>query len=611
MSEIPKKALHNIIFEPIGRRGDAPADEPLLETARQLGVDLVAICGGEGNCGQCRVQVLVGSVSPPTRVEQQELSERELAEGYRLACQAYPKSNLQIHVPPASLSAPQRAQVEGLEVPVQPDSVVKGYELKLTPPSIADLSADIERVREALRSQYDVQCKTVDVEVLRELSPKIREWNWHFQGLIRDNELVAFGTLTSRRMGIAFDLGTTKIAGYLVDLATGVTLAAKGTMNPQIAYGEDLITRLNRARSAPAEARRLQELVVDTLNSLTEEMCVDGFVAPEEIVDAVVVANTAMHHLFLGLPTEQLLMSPYVPSITSAFDIKARDVGLKMAPGAYLHVLPNIAGYVGADHVAMILATGVYESKGLVLALDIGTNTEICLVSDGEMTSVSTASGPAFEGAHIKYGMRAAPGAIEHVKLEEGRLDYETIGGEAPVGICGSGILDAVAQMFLAGVLNRSGKMCEHSRVRQGDTGREFLLADFQEDARRGQRSITITQKDVREVQLAKGAMRAGIQVLLQSADRREEEIDRVIIAGAFGNYISPASAVAIGMLPDLPLERFTQVGNAAGTGARLALISREKRAQAAKLAARVRYIELAGMPQFSRIFSRAIFLGH
>jgi uncharacterized 2Fe-2S/4Fe-4S cluster protein (DUF4445 family) len=321
----------------------------------------------------------------------------------------------------------------------------------------------------------------------------------------------------------------------------------------------------------------------------------------------MVVGNTAIHHLLLRLPVRQLGSAPYVPTVRSALEVKAREIGLRIAPGAYVHLLPNIAGYVGADHVAMLLATGIAESEGILLALDIGTNTEICLNVHGKLTSVSCASGPAFEGAHIKFGMRAAPGAIEHLRLIEGQLEYQTIGGIAPVGVCGSGLLDAVAQLRLNHVLDRNGRMGDHLRVRVHNGVREFVLVD--EEERQGLHAITISQKDVRELQLAKAAIRLGIQALVESDGLAEHDIQQVIIAGAFGTFIDIASAVAIGMLPPLPLERFRQVGNAAGTGARLALISRFQRAEADRIAQRVGYIELANVPDFQRRFTQATYL--
>jgi len=600
---------HQIDFEPVGRRGSCPADQSLLQAARRLGVDLISLCGGEGICGHCKVQVLAGHVSPPTSAERDALTSQELQEGYRLACQTYARDDVKVGVPPESLSTPQRTQVEGLEVPVTPEPPVRAYELQLSPPSLSDLRADADRVLETLKQQHGLACHSIDTEVLRDLSPRLRSWNWRAQASLRGDELIALAPWPSRQLGLAVDLGTTKVAGYLLDLESGRTLASKGLMNPQIAYGEDVVTRISRTQGAPAEATRMQELAVEALNQLAIDLCAEIDARPQQIVEAVVVGNTAMHHLLLRLPVEQLALSPYVPAVCSALNVKARDVGLHIAAGAYVHLLPNIAGFVGGDHVAMLLATEVWKAEGLVLALDIGTNTEVCLVSDGEMSSVSCASGPAFEGAHIKHGMRAAAGAIERLRLVDNRVEYHTIAAAPAVGLCGSGIVDALAQLYLSGVLDRGGRMGEHPRVRTCETGgREFVLISEQE--RNGAPAITITQHDVRELQLAKGAIRTGIEALLEVKGRSEDEINQVIIAGAFGSYIDLSSAVTIGMLPPLPLHRFRQVGNAAGTGARLALISRSKRAAAQDIARRVRYVELASVPNFQQIFAQSMYLG-
>jgi uncharacterized 2Fe-2S/4Fe-4S cluster protein (DUF4445 family) len=315
-----------------------------------------------------------------------------------------------------------------------------------------------------------------------------------------------------------------------------------------------------------------------------------------------------MHHLLLRLAVDQLATAPYVPAISACHDVKARDLGLCLAPGAYVHFLPNIAGYVGSDHVAMLLATGVSQARRTTLALDIGTNTEVCLVTEEGMCSVSCASGPAFEGAHIKHGMRAANGAIERVRLAGEEVAYQTIGGSPPTGLCGSGILDAVAQLHLAGVLNRGGRMDLKPGVRVHDDEREFVLVPEGADENRA--TVTITQKDIRQVQLAKGAIRTGVQVLLESKGLSEDDIDEVIIAGAFGTYIDVGSAMTIGMLPTLPADRFRQVGNAAGRGAVLALVSRAKRLEAHAMARQVGYIELASAPDFMNIFTQAMYLG-
>ncbi len=601
-------ALYHIDFEPVGLRGDCAEDRSLLDAARQLGLDLVSLCDGRGTCRRCRVQVLAGCVSEATPTELEALSPQEMKEGYRLACQAFPLTDCRLCVPPESLTTPQRTQVEGLEIAVRPEPLVSAYEVKLPRPSWSDLRADDERLLAALKAQHRVVCDTIDIEVLQDLSPRLRSRDWKAQISVRENEVVALSPSPSRHLGLAVDLGTTKIASYLVDLESGRTLAARGVMNPQIAYGEDVIARIARTREAPAEAARLQRLAVEAVNEIATELCTQVDAEPEGIVEAVVVGNTAMHHLFLRLPVEQLALSPYVPAVRKALDVKARDVGLRLAPGAYVHLLPNIGGFVGADHVAMLLGTDVWRAKDLVLALDIGTNTEVALVSNGEIASVSCASGPAFEGAHIKHGMRAAPGAIEVVRLVDGEVEYLTIGGVPPVGICGSGILDAMAQLYLAGVVDKSGRMRDHPRVRECEGQREFLLVSEGEND--GRSAITITQRDVRELQLAKGAMRTGIKLLLQSKGRSEEEIDRVVIAGAFGTYIDIASAITIGMLPALPLERFTQVGNAAGTGAKMALISRAKRAEAQSIARRTEYVELNNIPGFQEAFTDSMYLG-
>jgi len=591
--------LFNIDFEPIGRRGQCKSSQSLLESVRELSVDIVSICGGTGTCGHCKVQIIAGKVSKLTLEEQSELSARELELGYRLACQIYPLSDVKVHVPPESLTAPQRTQVEGLEVDVVPQPSVRGMEIQLAAPTLDSPVPDDVNLLTAL----GIPAGWIDFHLQQDLSRQLRELNWRLTVAVRGNEIVAVAAHGTKWAGLAVDIGTTKIAAYLVDLETGKTLGSKGLMNPQIAYGEDLVSRIVAASKTPAEAAKLQSLLTEALNQLAADQSAETGLRIEDIVEAVVVGNTAIHHLFLRLPVKQLGLAPYIPATRAAVDIKARDIGLKLAPGAYLHMLPNVAGYIGADHVAMLLATRTAEAEKTTLAIDIGTNTEICLNYKGKLTSVSCASGPAFEGAHIKFGMRAAPGAIEHVRLENERLEIQTIGGLAPIGVCGSGLLDVVAQMRLNHILDKTGRMGAHPRVRK-EAVAEFILVE-----RPGQEPISISQKDVRELQLAKAAIRAGIQALVAAVGLTENDIEQVIIAGAFGTFIDIGSAVTIGMFPNLPLERFSQVGNAAGTGARLALISTSQRAKAAEIALRDGYIELASVPNFQRKFAEATYL--
>ena len=603
-------ATHHIDFEPIGRRGDCPTKQSLLDCAHQLGVDLASICGGAGTCYACKVQVMKGTVSPPTATEKDIFSADELKQGYRLACQTYAKSDVKVRVPPESMTAQQRTQVEGMEVAVAPDPPVRAYAVKIPVPSLADLRADDRRLLDTLEQQHQVSCSLIDDAVLRDISPRLRSWEWQAQASVRDGEVVALSPSPTPNLGLAVDIGTTKIAGYLVDLDTGKTLASTGIMNPQISYGEDVITRIGKARESPAEAARLQNVVITALSQIAIDLCGEAKARSENIVEAVVVGNTAMHHLFLRLPVAQLGLAPYVPAVSQALDVKAREIGLNIAPGAYVHLLPNIAGFVGADLVAVLIATEPWKVGKVVLTVDIGTNTEVCLITDDDMTSVSCASGPAFEGAHIQCGMRAASGAIERLRLVDNKVEYQTIYGTPPVGLCGSGILDAIAQLYLVGVIDKGGKMVDkHPLVRNVKGRNEFVLV--KEGEREGGRAVTITQQDVREIQLAKGAIYTGIKLLLEARNRSEAEIEQVIIAGAFGTYIDVASAITIGMLPKLPLSRFRQVGNAAGTGARLALISRQKRAEAQTIARKIKYIELAADPRFMTIFVDAIKIGH
>ncbi len=600
---------YQVHFQPSGQKGQCPTNSSLLSCAQQSDMGILGICSGQGKCHSCKIQVLKGTVSEPTTRELDAFSAQEVDSGWRLACQTLPTSDCELNVPRESMTATQRLQVEGLEITACPEPVVRAYQVKLPPPSLSDMEADAERLLEALTQQHQVRCHHIDITVLQDMSTRLRSWNWQAQVSVRGEEIIALQPSFSRQLGLAADLGSTKLVAYLVDLKNGHTLAAKGAMNPQISYGEDIVSRITQVIRKPSLGKHLQEITVAALNQLATELYDEVNVSREAVVDAVIVGNTAMHHLLLCLPLSQLAYAPFVPAVSGALDVKARDIGLGIASGAYMHLLPNIAGFVGADHVAMLLATGALQSEGLIIALDIGTNTEVSIISNGQISSVSCASGPAFEGGHLKNGMRASAGAIERVRLTDNEIQYQTVDGDPPVGICGSGVLDIMAQLYLAGVLNEGGRMVDsHPRVRVSENLKEFVLVS--EAEREGQAAIVLTQQDVREIQLAKGAIRAGIQVLLETNNRSEEEIGQVIIAGAFGSYIDISSAITIGMLPVLPAERYRQVGNAAGTGARLALFSDKQRAEAQTIASQVHYIELATAPAFMSNFIQANYLG-
>ncbi|MBN2385695.1 MAG: DUF4445 domain-containing protein [Anaerolineales bacterium] len=591
-------------FEPLGRRLPCQSGETVLAAAQRLGLVLNATCGGEGVCGRCLVRIMAGQASPPTPTEEAELGGR-IANGWRLACQAEIQGDLRVHVPPESLATAQRTQTEGHSLPITPHPAVRAVALNLSAPGLDDLRSDAERVRAGL----ELPDLTIPLPVLGTLSNDLRAHDFHATAFLRGTALVGIRQVGTAALGLAVDLGTTKLAGYLVDLASGETLASAGAMNPQIAFGEDVMARISHAITRPEGGQQLQMAVVTALNDLARDLCARAGHTGLDILDAVVVGNTAMHHLFLGLPVRQLGLAPYLPAESAAVEVSARELGFDFAPGASLHLLPNIAGFVGADHVAMLLGSGMLDREGNVLGLDIGTNTEISLLAGESHYACSTASGPAFEGAHIRHGMRAAPGAIEKVLLRDGNLLLQTIDGRPPVGLCGSGILDLVAQLRTAGIITSRGGFTpglSHPRLRAGGSSPEFIVAWADENEGR---EITFDRRDVNEVQLAKAAMRAGIDILLARAGIAEQEIDTVIIAGAFGTYLDVRSGTAIGMFPPLAPERFAQVGNAAGAGARMALLSMEKRKQAAEIARRVQYVELTIEKDFSARFARALLL--
>jgi len=605
-------------FQPIGKHVEIEPGTTILEAAQEAGVGISAICGGAGSCDACSVRLDdQEQVSKPNETEAEALDADHLAAGIRLACQTEIFGPVRVDVPPESMTAPQRTQVEGEEIGFEFESPVEIRELTLSKAETTDLQADFERLSAAISEdgQPTLQCRRLNI--LKQIPELLRENQWEIRAGLRGNELVSVTAPGVPLLGMAVDIGTTKVAGYLVDMASGVTLAMKGIMNPQIAYGEDVLARITYCMMHENGRDALQKAIVDALNELARDLCAaagangeaDTVVyEPSQIVESVMVGNTAMHHLLLGLPVEQLGLAPYVAAVSSPLDVKGDELGLAFSPGATVHLLANIAGFVGADHLSMLLATDTHKKKGVVVSLDIGTNTEITLAVNGRMIACSTASGPAFEGAHIRDGMRAAEGAIERVQITDNKLAFQTIGHTAPVGICGSGILDAIAQLRLCGAMNEKGGLDEaHPLIRRGEKLLEALLADA-ETTGHGH-DVVLSRGDINEIQMAKGAMRAGIELLFDAAGVTAADVDEFIIAGAFGTYISVEAAVVIGMFPDIPLDRFRQVGNAAGIGAKQALLSTTRRAEAAGIGERVEYLELTVSQRFQEEFLKAMYL--
>ena len=532
-------------FQPLGRRAEVAAGTTLIEAAHQSGVSIASDCGGKGRCGRCRVEVLSGDVSPPDRDECNVLERNGASKTERLACRTQLQSDIKIYIPKTSRAYDHRLQVHGRMRPVQGDRIV--------PPEISSTG----------------------------ISP----------------------------MGIAIDLGTTKIAGLLLDLESRNEIFSAGMVNPQISYGEDIISRLNYAIHEKKGTIILAHLLCKAIDGLIKTLCHNGGVSPDRITDITICGNTAISHLLLQLPVESLARAPYIAGFSTPQELSTRELGLKNTLEARVLILPCIGGFIGGDHVAMILACDLDRSPKTVLGVDIGTNTEIVLAkpgSPGGLFVTSCASGPALEGAHIRDGMRAASGAIEQIRLTTDGPIIKTVNGSLPMGLCGSGIVDALSELLRLGIIDKRGHLqTNDNNTCSGSDGGEYVLVPA-ENSGTGH-DILITQQDISEVQLAKGAIQAGIQTLLARTDTLADEVDYVYLAGAFGSHLNINSALSIGLLPDLPKALFIRAGNAAVAGASLALISKDERKRAAAIAMQARHIELAADPQFTRLLARAM----
>jgi uncharacterized 2Fe-2S/4Fe-4S cluster protein (DUF4445 family) len=609
---VAEKRLHTYIidFEPVGRRVKAEAGSTLLKSAIKGGINLLAICGGNGTCNTCKVRLEKGILNQLTSVEKERLTAKEKKEGYRLACQAIPTSDVVIDIPPQSLSTLQRTQLEGEEKEFQIQPPVIAIEVSLEQPKLDDLIADDERIIRSV-SKAGFTALHIPTRCSRTLGTTLRENHWHGKVVLeqrnKDSEFITFLPVKQRLIGFAADIGTTKLATYLVDLETGKTLTKCGAMNPQIAYGEDVISRIAFCNREKDGRKILQQKLVQCLNQNIRKMCKEHEIKHDAIVSAVLVGNTVMHHLVCGLPVRSLGEAPYVPAVVQAQVFPAEEINLGISPHAPVYLPPNVAGYVGADHIAMLIASKAWNSKRNIIAMDIGTNTEISLISKGRIFSCSCASGPAFEGAHIQFGMRATAGAIERVKLENGIL-LKTIDNAAPVGLCGSGIIDIIAELKKSAVIDKRGVFKQGAQyVRKAEKGWEYVLVPANESGTGIE--IVISRNDIHEVQLAKAAIQTGWEVLLEVANLKIDELDEFVVAGAFGTYIDIESAMEIGMVPQIPITKFKQIGNAAGMGAKQLLVSKDKRLEAERIKDLIEYVELTTYPNFMDHYLQAMYL--
>ncbi len=628
----------NIVFLPPGKRGQVEKGKTILTAAQELGVNIESLCGGKQTCGKCKVRIKDGdfqgssrkspkkNLSPFQPEENKFIPEREKKDGYRLACVAKLKGDVSVHVPEESRFIPPAIRKDLKEIPVELHPGVKGYTLALPPPTLQEPLGDFERLTSALENTYGLAHLQIDLSALQSLPQRLRAGHWQITAFVwMDHTILDIQPGQVENLyGLAVDVGTTTIAAYLCNLKNGQVVAADSMMNPQVIYGEDVMSRIAYTMTHPGNGlNHLREAILEGLNGLAHSTAKAAGIFPDYILEMVVVGNTAMHHIFLGIDPHPLGLSPFPPAMHHSLDIKARDLGLKIHPAANVHVLPIEAGFVGADNVGVLISEAPHRQEEMTLIIDVGTNGELLLGNKERILSASCATGPALEGAHIKYGMRAAPGAIERVRIDPKTLEvkFRTVGADRwsdecepaeiqAKGICGSGIIEAIAEMFKAGALGGDGRMnslISHSRMRQTKREREFVIARSEETAI-GQ-EITISTADIRAVQLAKGALYAGARILMKVLEVKR--LEKVILAGGFGSYIDPLRAMILGMFPDCPLERVFVAGNAAGEGARLALLNRFKRAEADRIARRVEYIELTTHPDFTEEFVQAMAIPH
>jgi uncharacterized 2Fe-2S/4Fe-4S cluster protein (DUF4445 family) len=604
------KSILNVEFEPLGLRAAVKRGSLITEAMLAAGVLLPLDCGGSGTCGRCLVRV-EGDVSPPNQAEKRLLDQAQLERGWRLACQTQALGDLRVTVPETAESADSSWRIDlGDLGAVQAGSpVIEAVDCQLPKPTLEDPRADLRRVLDTLAAQEGGGRLQADLPTAAQITRLAREHSWSLSAYKRGTEVVGVAGAGQAPLGLAVDLGSTKIAAYLIDLVSGQIKASRGRLNPQVTFGADVVTRLQRAISNPKDGRRLTSLVRRALDGLAAELSAAVGAGPSRIAEMSLVGNSAMTHLLLGLPLKQLGAPPFVASLDQAIDVKAREVGLSLAPGAYLHLPPLVGGFVGSDNVAMIMGSDLDQPGPCRLGLDIGTNTEVVLTAPGNehpLFIASAPSGPTFEGAHLSSGMRAMAGAVSQVRLGQGQAVCTTIDGGKPAGICGSGIIDAVAEMLRAGVINRQGHLDRALPQVQADSRSiRYILVPGDQSATG--KDIVVTQADISQVQLAKGAINAAANTLLSLAGLEPSDLSEVVLAGSFGSHFDVENARRIGLIPNVPGARYRQVGNAAGKGAQQLLNNREARQRAAAIPGMARYVELASEPMFNKLFARSL----
>jgi uncharacterized 2Fe-2S/4Fe-4S cluster protein (DUF4445 family) len=617
-----------VVFQPLHTEVTVAAGSLIVEATQAAGLDLHVPCGGQGRCGRCAVLVENGSVR---RRSSLRLSPTDLDRGYALACQTVIEGDIEITLLPQAkverrLTTDRTAPDNHVPLRYDPaaDQPLIARFVKLEPPSLADQIDDWSRLQTALRREYDIGELTVDLSILRKLGEVLRAAEWQVTAIIeldswqqpdgpaRLVDLVA-GNRTERLLGAALDIGTTSNVAYLVDLLSGRVLARAVDYNGQITRGEDVISRIIYAAKNHGLAE-LQQLVVETFNRLLTQATKRVGASPGDIYKATVAGNSTMVHLFLGLPPQSIRLSPFITTVNQPPLVRAGDLGLELHPGATIDCLPGVASYVGSDISAGVVSSGMDASEGLTLFLDVGTNGETALGTREWLLSCACSAGPAFEGAGVEHGMRATAGAIEELWINSATYEptYRVIANEPPAGVCGSGLIALLAELFITGVIDRSGNLNRSlgtPRIREGEHGPEYVIAWADETAH--DRDIVLTKVDIDNLLRAKAAIYAGYTVLCQSVGIDPVDVAQVLIGGAFGQYINIEKAVQIGLLPDLPWDRFKFLGNTSVRGAYMALLSRSARSRIADAASRLTYLELSADNAFYDCFTSALFLPH
>ncbi|HEY3084399.1 MAG TPA: ASKHA domain-containing protein [Candidatus Dormibacteraeota bacterium] len=594
-------------YLPFDRTTRVPAGTTLFSAAHWIGLPIDSTCGGRGTCGKCKVRVVKGLTEAET-ADHRQLRPQEIADGWRLSCQARVYEDMTCEVP--QLLRVPKAATMGLGRLVILDPNVRKVYFELAEPSLEDQRSDIARLKDALTEEgHDL---VAGLSVLRTLPQVLREAGFRITAVLAGDRLVAVepGNTMDQCFGVAFDVGTTTVVGTLMNLRSGMAASVLSTLNGQAPFGADVISRISHGMNGPDAIHELQHAAVSTMNSILAELYRDAGVSPMQTYEAVVVGNMTMLHLLLGVDPTPLSMSPFTPAFMDQLTVDAGELGLHIHPHGYVQTLPALGAYVGADIVAGILATGIVREDRLRVFVDVGTNGEIVLGNAQRALATAAPAGPAFEGSQIKCGMRATVGAIEGVQLGE-RVELQVIGGDVPAeGICGSGLVDTVAQLLLAGLLDHSGRLKApadvpdhplHDRLIDVDGMRAFLLAE----------GVYLTQRDIRELQFAKGSIATGIKVLMDILGVDVDDLDEVLLGGSFGSYLNPESAKIIGLVPPVEVDRIIAVGNSAGEGAKIALLSYRERQVAFELPSRIEYVELSGRSDFNDSFISVLGFPH